>query len=70
MNIKISKALDVVSEYLAKRKGLLPTIGILLIVVNAIFQFIPGEGWLIESNLLLHLGVVIAILGILLAWAL
>jgi hypothetical protein len=66
----INNFLDFVSEFLARRKGLLPMIGILLVLSNGIFQFLPIGGWVIETNLLLHLGIVIALIGILLAWAL
>lgn len=64
-----SKFLDRASEYLAVRKGLLPLIGLCLIILNFILQFIV-PGWLTESNLFLHLGLVIAIFGLMLAWAL
>lgn len=70
MKQKISKILDALSEFLARRKGLLPVVGILLVILNAVLQFFPGLGWLVQSNLFLHLGVVVAFLGILLAWAL
>jgi hypothetical protein len=61
--------LDKMSNYFAPRKGLLPLIGILLILANYATQFlIPG--WFGSSNLLLHLGLIIAIFGLLLAWAL
>lgn len=64
-----SKFLDRASEYLAVRKGLLPLIGLFLIVLNFILQFfVPG--WLTESDFFLHLGLVIAIFGLMLAWAL
>jgi uncharacterized membrane protein SirB2 len=49
---------------------ILPLIGIVLVLINGILQFIPASGWVSDTNLLLHLGIVIAILGILLAWAL
>jgi hypothetical protein len=62
--------LDHASDYLAARKGLLLIIGILFIIVNAVLQFIPGAGWLASTNLLLHIGLVVAFLGVLLAWAL
>ena len=62
--------LDRISEFLAQRKGLLPILGILLVFINAVLQFLPTAGWISESNLLLHIGVILAILGILLAWAL
>ncbi|MFC1922864.1 hypothetical protein ACFLY4_06195 [Chloroflexota bacterium] len=66
----INRFLDATSEFLAHRKGLLPFLGILLITLNALLQFIPGTGFLVETNLLLHLGAIIAILGLMLAWAL
>ena len=67
----ISKMLDWLSNYLAHRKGLLPMIGIFLVLLNFIIQFFfPFGHWLTASNLLLHLGVVIAIFGMMLAWAL
>ena len=66
----MSKLLDTLSEYLAHRKGLLPLIGIVFIIVNLILQFIPVPLWLISSNLLLHIGIIVAIIGLMLAWAL
>lgn len=66
----ISRWLDLLSEFLAHRKGLLPLCGLLLVFLNLILQFILPGGWIITSNLFLHLGVMIAIFGLLLAWAL
>ncbi len=66
----MSRFVDWLSEYLAHRKGLLPLIGVALVVLNLIFQFILPPGWLVSSNLLLHLGIVIAVLGLMIAWAL
>lgn len=65
----LSRFLDKVSSFLANRKGLLPLVGLTLIFLNLIFQFFLN-GWLVESNLFLHLGLIIAILGFMLAWAL
>ena len=62
--------LDAASEFLAHRKGLLPAVGILLVIINGVLQFIPGSGTVVETNIFLHLGVIIAVLGIMLAWAL
>lgn len=70
MKRKISGWLDVLSEGLARRKGLLPMLGILLVMLNLALQFFPGSGWVVESNLFLHLGVFLGLLGMLLAWAL
>jgi hypothetical protein len=66
---KISQFIDFLSEFLAQRKGLIPVIGILLVLLNFILQFLP-LGWLVESNLFLHLGIITGLFGIMLAWAL
>ena len=65
-----NRFLDATSEYLAHRKGLLPGLGILFVVINFVLQFLPVSGVFIQANVLLHLGIVLAILGIMLAWAL
>ena len=67
---KINQWIDLLSNYLAERKGLLPMVGILLIVINLILQFFPGLGWLVSANLLLHFGLILAIVGFMLGWAL
>jgi hypothetical protein len=67
---KLNNIFDTLSEFLAKRKGLLPILGLILILVNAVLSFFPGVGWLINTNILLHMGVIIAIIGFMVAWAL
>ena len=66
----LSRLVDNASNYFARRKGLLPLIGIILIVINYILPFIFGLNVITGSNLFLHLGVIIAIFGLMLAWAL
>ncbi len=66
----LSRFLDWTSEFLATRKGLLPLTGILLIIFDLLLQFLIPYTWLSLSNLFLHLGVIIAIFGLMLAWAL
>ena len=66
----LSKLVDNASNYFAHRKGLLPIIGILLVIVNFILPFIVGLNLITGSNLFLHLGVIVAIFGFMLAWAL
>lgn len=66
----ISRLLDSLSEYLAHRKGLLPIIGLVFITINLILQFIFPGAFIATSNLFLHIGLIIAILGLMLAWAL
>ena len=65
-----NRLLDFLSEYLSQRKGLLPLIGIFFVAINGVIQFIPAAGWFAGTDLLLHIGVILAILGIMLAWAL
>ncbi len=62
--------LDRLSEFISKRRGLPTMIAIVLVVINLIFQFIPGLEWLARTNVLLHVGVIIGLLGILLSAAL
>jgi hypothetical protein len=69
MFTKINQFLDVLSNYFAHRKGLLPILGICLIILNFIFQFLH-LGWITDTNILLHLGIILAIFGVMLAWAL
>jgi hypothetical protein len=66
---KLSLILDEASEFLAHRKGLLPLLGIFFVILDLIFQIIP-VGWLTTSSLFLHLGIILAILGFMFAWAL
>ena len=70
MGQKLNQFLDFLSETLASRKGLLPIVAILLVIINFVLQFFPAAGWLAQSNLFLHLGIVIGLLGVMIAWAL
>ena len=65
----LSKLVDDASNYFAHRKGLLPLIGIGLVVLNFFLPFLMIN-WITASNLFLHLGIIIAIFGMMLAWAL
>jgi hypothetical protein len=64
------KMLNRIADFLAHNRGLLTLIGIGLILSNLLLQFFPTLGWLRESNLLLHLGIVLGLAGILIANAL
>lgn len=65
-----NRFLDRMSEFLAQRKGLLPMLGLGLIIINLILEFVFPGSWLATTDLMLQLGLIIAILGFLLAWAL
>ena len=66
----ISKLVDLASDFFAHRKGLLPLLGMLLIIVNLLLVIFFPFGWLAGTNLLLHIGLIVAILGLMLARAL
>jgi hypothetical protein len=55
------------ADFLERVRGLPILIGILLVILNFIVQYIPSLAFLGDSNLLLHLGVVVGLLGVLLA---
>ncbi len=62
--------LDWLSEFLAQRKGLLPLLGLALVAANWLVRFFFAGSGLAESDALLHLGIILAILGMLLGRAL
>lgn len=66
----MSGFLDRVSDFLAERKGLLPLIGICLVIINLVLEFIIPGSFLTNTDLLLHLGIVLAIFGIMIGRAL
>lgn len=67
---RLSRLVDRASDFFAHRKGFLPLLGILLVIINYILPFLIGLNMVTQSNLFLHLGVIVAIFGIMLAAAL
>jgi len=67
---RFNQFLDDLSNYLAHRKGLLPIAGVVLVLVNIVLQFFPGLGWLASSQILLNIGVLLGLIGMMVAWAL
>jgi uncharacterized ion transporter superfamily protein YfcC len=65
-----SEFLDQTSNFLANRKGLLPLLGIGLVIFNLILVTLFPDWFFSRINLFLHLGIIIALIGQLLAWAL
>lgn len=62
----LNRLIDYLSEQIARRRGLPVLLAIGLVILNFVFQFIPGLQVLTTGNLLLHLGLVVGLLGILL----
>jgi hypothetical protein len=69
MKNKFSELLDRISSFFEKRKGLLPALGIALVLINFILSLF-GSNWFTQTNLFLHAGLIIAIFGFMIAWAL
>ena len=69
MNNGISKILSQLSSFFSSRKGLLLFIAVIFVVLNY-FLGLFFDNWFTQSNLLLHLGIIIGFFGIMLAWAL
>ena len=67
---RLSRLVDRASDFFAQRKGFLPLLGILLVIINYALPFLIGLNVVTQSNLFLHLGVIVAIFGIMLAAAL
>ena len=66
-----SDFLDRASNYLAHRKGLLPLAGIGMIIINLlVVSLLPRDWYIVYSNLFLHLGLITALFGLMLSWAL
>jgi hypothetical protein len=69
--------LDTLSHFLAHNKGLPVFVGVGLVALNLLLSLIIGpEGgsgfgaWVVHTNVLLHLGVIVGLLGILIGDAL
>ena len=68
----MNEIVERLNDFFAERPGFLPLLGVGLVVLNLLLQIFPGpgSGWFVDSNLLLHLGVIISIIGLLLVRAL
>ena len=62
--------LDRVSAYIAEHKGVPVLLGLLLVIINFVIVLLSPGSWLATTNVLLHTGVVVGLMGILLGDAL
>lgn len=66
----LAKLVKATSDFLAKSPGLLVVIGLGMIILNFVLQLLPSWpviGWMAQTNLWLHLGVLIGLFGLLVA---
>ena len=67
MDKMLNDFMERMNDFMEKRPGVLPLVAVLLIVLNLLLQIFPGPGsWLADSNLFLHLGLILGIIGLLL----
>lgn len=67
MNEWINELVERINGFLVRKPGALPLAGVGLIVVNFVLQVFPGpEAWIARSNLFLHLGLIMSLVGLLL----
>ena len=63
-----------ISDFLARLPGLPVLVAVLLVILNFVIRLLPGTwpvvGWLTQTDLLLHLGVILGLIGIILGDAL
>ena len=70
LEASLSALLDNLSEYFTHRKGLLPLVGAGLVLLNLLLKILWPTAYVSEIGLFLHLGVIIAVFGLVLARAL
>jgi hypothetical protein len=70
LSVSLAQFATTAANFMADRRGIPMILGFFLVLLNFFFQFIPGLGWFAEYDVLLHLGVLLAIGGSLLASAL
>jgi ABC-type amino acid transport system permease subunit len=68
----LSRILDSISDYVSVHRGVPVLLGVLLVVLNYVLLIIPGVqlGFVETTNLLLHVGVIVGLIGVLLGDAL
>jgi hypothetical protein len=66
----ILNLLDKSADFMAEKPGFLPLLAVGFILINFLLQIVPGSGWVVDSNLFLHFGLIIAIIGLLIIRAL
>lgn len=63
----LAKIVKSVSDFLARMPGLLVVVGIGLVFLNFLLQLLPPWpviGWMAATNLWLHVGVILGLLGL------
>ena len=70
----MNELVERLNTYLSAKPGLVPLIGVVLIIFNLVLQTVAGPentNWFVTSNVLLHIGIITSIIGLLVirAWS-
>lgn len=61
-----NRFLEKAADFFAEKPGLLPVLALILIAINFLLRLFPGAGnWLVETDLLLHVGLILGFVGLL-----
>jgi len=67
MDQRINHFIEQINDFMVERPGITPMFGIFFIVLNFLLQIYPGpDAWIAASNLFLHLGLILSVVGLLL----
>lgn len=70
LSATLAGLISAIGNVMAERRGVPLFLGLILVLLNFVCQFIPALGWFAEYNVLLHLGLLLSIGGTLLSSAL
>ena len=67
MDRRINEIIERINAFMVRRPGVLPLAGVGFILFNFLLQIYPGpDAWIADSNLFLHVGLVLSVVGLLL----
>ena len=68
LDLFLSRVIDRLSDYISAHRGVPILLGVALVMLNYLLLIIPGVqlGFVEETNLFLHLGVIVGLVGVLL----
>jgi hypothetical protein len=72
LDSSLSRLIDRISDYISGHRGVPILLGVALVVLNYVLLIIPGVqlGFVETTNLFLHVGVIVGLMGVLLGDAL
>jgi hypothetical protein len=72
LDLFFSRVIDRISDYISAHRGAPILLGVALVMLNYLLLIIPGVqlGFVTETNLFLHLGIIVGLIGVLLGDAL